>query len=398
MNAEIERWRADSAATLAGLVHLNNAGAALMPRPVAEAVRTHLDLELRIGGYEAADAAADRIARSYDDVARLVGAAARNIAIVENATVAFAQALSAFDFRRGDVILTTRSDYISNQLMYLSLHERLGVNVVRAEDTADGGVDPDSIRYAIRQHRPKLVALTWVPTNSGLVQPAEAVGEICAAEGVPYLIDACQAVGQIPIDVTRLKCDFLSATARKFLRGPRGIGFLYVSDRVLKSGRHPLYVDMRGARWIEADAYALTPDARRFENWEFAYALVVGMGEAARYALEVGVERGGARAAHLAEYARERLSDLDGVRVLDRGAELCAIVAVEVVGHDADDVVRALREAGINTSAARREHALIDMDDKRATTAVRISPHYYNTEGEIDALVCALEDLVRQRG
>ncbi len=395
MERDLVRWREETPAVASGLVHLNNAGAGLMPRPVAEAVAAHLGRELRFGGYEAAESEAELIERTYVDVARLIGADARNIAVVENATVAFSQALSAFDFRPGDVVLTTRNDYISNQLTYLSLQERLGVEVVRAADALDNGVDPESVRHEIRRRRPKLVALTWVPTNSGLVQQAAAVGEICAAEGVPYLVDACQAVGQLPVDVGRLRCDFLSATARKFLRGPRGVGFLYASDRVLKAGRHPLYLDMRGARWIEADAFALAPDARRFENWEFAYALVIGLGAAARYALDVGVEEAGRRAGRLARLARERLHAIEGIRVLDLGAELCAIVTAEIAGRDADDVVRALRELAINTSATRREYAVLDMDYKRVGSAVRISPHYYNTEDEIGTLVCALEALVR---
>lgn len=393
MPQQITRWRADTPAAADGLVHLNNAGAALMPTPVVDAIRAHLDLEVELGGYEAADAAADRIARTYDDVARLVGARPPNIAVVENATVGFAQALSAFDFRPGDVILTSRNDYVSNQLMYLSLAGRLGIEVIRAEDAPEGGVDPESVRRLIRSRRPKLVALTWVPTNSGLVQPVEAVGEICTEEGVPYLIDACQTVGQIPIDVERLHCDYLSATARKFLRGPRGVGFLYVSDRMLEDGRHPLYVDLRGARWIAADAFSVAPDARRYENWEFAYALVIGMGEAARYALDVGIDEAGRRAAGLAARFRELVAGEPGLRVLDRGPELCAIATVEVAGLEAREVVARLRERRINTSAAVRAEAVLDMDGKGAASAVRVSPHYYNTEDEIARAAEALREI-----
>jgi selenocysteine lyase/cysteine desulfurase len=231
-----------------------------------------------------------------------------------------------------------------------------------------------------------------VPTNSGLVQPAEEVGRVCEEAGVPFLVDACQAVGQIPIDVSRLHCDFLSATARKFLRGPRGIGFLYVSDRALEQNRHPLYVDMRGAEWLDDDEYRLTSDARRFENWEFAYALVLGLGEAAKYAQLVGVEAAGAYAASLAQLARERLCALPRARVLDRGPELCAIVTVELDGFAASEIVTRLREQAINTSATVREWAVIDMKAKNASSAVRISPHYYNTRREIEIAVAALEE------
>lgn len=389
-----EPWRADTIAARQGRIHLNNAGAALMPRPVVEAVLGHLRMEVEMGGYEAADAARDDIAAAYDAVAELIGARARNIAMVENATAAFAQALSAFDFAHGDVILTSRNDYISNQLMYLALAERRGVRVVRAQDLPEGGIDPDSVRVLIREHAPRLVALTWVPTNSGLVQPVEAIGAVCAEHEVPYLVDACQAVGQIPVDVGRLHCDFLSATARKFLRGPRGVGFLHVSDRMLDHGAHPLAIDMRGAEWTGPDTFTLRPDARRFENWEFAYALVLGMAEAARYAMRAGIEEAGRYAATLAARVREGAAALDRTRALDRGANPCAIATITVEGVPAPEIVARLREQAINTSATLAEWAVIDMADKNAATAVRISPHYYNTGLEIDLAIGGIEEFV----
>lgn len=394
LNEALARWRRETPGCQER-AHLNNAGASLMPAPVLDVVLSHLQLEARMGGYEAADAAAERVAATYGALARLVGAAPRNIAVVENATVAFALALSAFDFQRGDLILTTRNDYVSNQLMYLSLARRAGVEVVRAEDLPEGGVDPESVRGLIARRRPRLVAVTHVPTNSGLVQPVEAVGAVCAAAEVPYLVDACQSVGQMPVEVARLHCDFLSATGRKFLRGPRGVGFLYVSDRMLAQGAHPLLVDMRGAEWSAADEYTLVDGARRFENWEFAYALHLGLGEAARYALGVGLANAGRRSAELAAYARERLRGVDGVRVLDRGPALCAIVTAEVAGCDARAVVARLRERRINANATLRAYALLDMDDKRARSAVRLSPHYYNTTREMDAAIGALEEIAR---
>ncbi|HET9440261.1 MAG TPA: aminotransferase class V-fold PLP-dependent enzyme [Longimicrobiales bacterium] len=392
MHPLLTQWRLDTPAAEAGRIHLNNAGAALMPTPVLKAVEEHLKREMMMGGYEAADAAASEIEAAYVAVAGLIGAQPRNVAIVENATVAIAQALSAFDFAPGDVILTTRCDYVSNQLMYLSLAKRCGVRVVRADDRSEGGVDPESVRTLIGQHRPKVVVLTWVPTNSGLVQDAAAVGAVCAELDVPYIVDACQAVGQLPIDVRQLHCDFLGATARKFLRGPRGIGFLYVSDRVLQSERAPLYIDMQGARWLDTDVYELVRDAHRFENWEFAYALVLGLGEAARYAQHVGIATIVPIVQELAAKLRAKLTALDHVRVLDRGREQCAIVTAEIAGHDARDVVSRLREEAINVSATLREYAVLDMDEKHVQTAVRLSPHYYNTPGEINIAVSALEE------
>jgi selenocysteine lyase/cysteine desulfurase len=391
--AELERWRADTPACTR-LVHLNNAGAALVPRPVQSAILDHLALEQEIGGYEAADARPQEIRNAYAAMGRLLGTKARNIALVQNSTVAFAQALNAFDFKPGDSILTSRSDYASNQIMYLSLAQRRGVDIVRAPDAREGGIDPDAVQELIRKRRPSLMALTWIPTNSGLVQPVEAVGRICRNAGVAYLVDACQAVGQLPVDVSALQCDYLSGTARKFLRGPRGLGFLYVSDRMLEAGAHPMLVDMHGADWTDADAFALNPDARRFETWEFAFALVLGLGAAAEYALQAGVAATGRRARELAEYARSQLAGVPGVRVLDRGPELCAIVTVAVDGRDTRDIKLALRNRGINTSSPHREDAVIDMDEKGTASALRISPHYYNTQEEIDTAVDAIRELL----
>jgi selenocysteine lyase/cysteine desulfurase len=391
--SDLARWRAETPGC-ERLVHLNNAGAALVPRAVRDAIDAHLDLEERLGGYEAAEAQKAPIQQAYEGVARLLGARARNIALVQNSTIAFAQAISAFDFGPGSVLLTSRADYASNQIMYLSLARRRGVEIVRAPDAPEGGVDADEVRRLVSRRRPALVALTWVPTNSGLVQPVEDVGRICQEAGVPYLVDACQAVGQMPIDVQRIGCDYLAATSRKFLRGPRGVGFLYVSDTRLEAGAHPLLVDMHGATWVEADAFDLTPDARRFETWEFAYALVLGLGAAAAYALDVGLATARDRARELAAYARTRLATVPEVRVLDRGPELCAIVTAAVAGRDAKEIKLALRARGINTSSPEREDAVIDMDEKQASSALRISPHYYNTKEEIDTAVEGLEEVL----
>jgi cysteine desulfurase / selenocysteine lyase len=389
--AAVARWRAETPGC-EGRVHLNNAGAALAPAGVLEEVRGHLTREAEIGGYEAADEAAERVEGVYEAVAGLIGTAARNVAVVENATAGMGLALSTFDLRPGDRIVTSRSDYPSNQVMYWSLGRRFGVETAIAAERPEGGVDPESVRQLARDPRCRLVALSWVPTNSGLVQAAAEVGEVCEAAGVPFLVDACQSVGQMAIDVGRLRCDYLSASARKFLRGPRGIGFLYVSDAALERGAHPLLLDMRGATWTGPAAFRLSPGARRFENWEFSYALVLGMGAAARYAAMVGTA-GPARAWRLAAELRTRLEAAPWARVLDRGAQRCAIVSAEIRGWDADALKVRLRERGINTSAASREHGLLDMDAKHAATILRVSPHYYNTERELDTLFEALAEL-----
>jgi selenocysteine lyase/cysteine desulfurase len=368
-----------------------------MPEPVIRAIQDHITLESRIGGYEAADARRDAVQSAYQSVAELVGTQPENIAFTENATASYMQALSSIPLERDDVILTTRNDYVSNQIQFLSLRARMGVQVLRAPDRIEGGVDVQAMADLIRRHHPKLVCVTHVPTNSGLVQDVGAVGSVCRDEGVLYMVDACQSIGQMPVDVHELRCDFLSATSRKYLRGPRGAGFLYVSDRVLERGLEPLFIDMRGADWVAEDRYRAVPDAKRFENWEFAWALVLATGEAARYATAVGLEKIRDRVRALAGRLREALGEINKVRVLDHSRELCGIVSVWIDGWNPSELVAALRDRRINTSAQIRMYAVIDCDEKGVTASLRISPHYYNTEEEIDQTVSAIRELLLEK-
>ena len=378
-------------------VHLNNAGSSLMPSPVTRTIIDYIELESRIGGYEAVAENRDRIREAYTLVARLIRAEPRHIAFTENATVSYAQALSAIPFKEGDLILTTRNDYASNHIQFLSLQQRVGIRIEMAPDLPEGGVDAGAMIDLIRSLRPTLVCVTHIPTNSGLVQEVASIGKVCQEEDVLYLVDACQSVGQRVVDVEEMGCDFLSATARKFLRGPRGSGFLYVSDRVLERGYAPLLLDMRGADWVEQGQYQLVADAKRFENWEFAWALVLATGEAARYAMDIGMPAIQERVQALSVMLREKMRGIDGVRVLDRGKELGGIVSLWIEGWEPEDLVARLRERGVNTSAQIRTSAVLDYDEKGVPGSLRFSPHYYNTEEEVEMAVEVFKEVVGER-
>jgi selenocysteine lyase/cysteine desulfurase len=386
---QLQNWRAATPGC-AHRNHLNNAGAALMPNVVHRAITEHLQLESEIGGYEAADARAGQISAGYADLAALVGATPDEIAVTSSATSAFALALSTIDWQPGDRLVTTLCDYTSNQIQYLALARRRGVEILHAPDLPEGGVDVGGVRALLARGGVKAVAVSWVPTNSGLVQDAESVGAVCEEFGVPYLVDACQVVGQMPVDVNRLRCDYLSTTGRKFLRGPRGIGFLYIAERALHRGDHPLFVDMRGADWTRTDDYQVVPSARRFEEWERPYALQLGLAAAARYALEVGLQTAQSRSWALAERLREGLAEIPGVRVLDRGATRCAIVTFHVAGRDSRELVAELGRCRINAIASFRQFGIFDFDAKGVGHAVRLSPHYYNSDEEVAAALGAV--------
>jgi selenocysteine lyase/cysteine desulfurase len=390
---DLARLRAETPGC-ASRIHFNNAGSGLMATPVLEAITEYLELEAELGGYEAADAREEAIDDFYAATAQLLGCKARNIAFAPNATDAFARALSSIPFASGDLILTTRDDYISNQIAFFSLRKRFGVDVVHAPNVSEGGVDVGAMERLMRERRPRLVAVTHIPTNSGLVQPVAEIGRRCRELELLYLVDACQSVGQYAIDVEQLGCDFLSATGRKFLRGPRGSGLLYVSDRALAAGYEPLFIDMRGARWVGPEDYRQVETAARFEDWEFSYATLLGSAAAIRYALTVGIDVIAERTPALGAALRERLAELDGVRIFDRGRRRCAIVTFTVDGWNSEVLMTELRRQRINSSVSAREHALYDFTDKGVEACVRMSPHYYNTEQEVDQVVDAVRELV----
>ncbi|MET9250036.1 aminotransferase class V-fold PLP-dependent enzyme [Nonomuraea sp. NPDC003709] len=375
-------------------MHFNNAGCGLLASPVLEAMLSHLRLEAAIGGYEAAAARQAEVRDFYAATAGLLNCSPENIAFAGSATDAYTRALSAIPFERGDVILTTRNDFISNQIAFLSLRKRFGVEIVHAPDHADGsGVDVEAMAALMRSRRPRLVAVTHVPTNSGLVQPVAEIGRHCRELELLYLVDACQTVGQYEIDVEEIGCDLLTATCRKFLRGPRGSGFLYVSDRVLRAGYEPLFIDMYGARWVEPGRYRPVETAARFEDWEFPYSAVIGSAVATRYALQVGVHRIAERTPALAARLRDRLAGVPGVRLLDGGTRPAALVTFEIEGWQPQPFKEAMDARGINSALSFREFAQYDFGDKDVEWALRLSPHYYNTEEEVDRVAAAVAEL-----
>ncbi len=374
-------------------IHFNNAGASLMPQAVINAMTEHIRLEGLLGGYEAADLKAAEVLGFYHSAAELVNCKATNIAFTSSATNAFARALSCIPFKEGDSILLANEDYISNQIAFLSLQKRFNIKILRAASLASGGVDVNDMKRLMDTHHPVLVSLTHVPSNTGLIQPVEEVGELCAKRSIFYLVDGCQSVGQIPVDVKKIKCDFLSATLRKFLRGPRGAGFLYVSDKIIQQKLEPLFIDMRGADWLKVDEYSPRMDARRFEDWEFPYALVLGSKVAIDYALAVGIDKVFKRNTTLGNLVRTEVKKL-GLRLLDVGIEQSSIITVEIPNHKASDVLTALRNENINTSVGYKHFALIDFEAKHVDWALRISPHYYNTEAEVEILISVLRKII----
>ena len=377
--------------------HFNSAGAALLANGTVEAVIDHLRAESLSGGYEAAKHAAPALEAVYARTAELLGARLEEVALVESATAGWQRAVSALRLRPGDRVLAARSSYVSSALHLLSVERDHGVLVELLPNGPDGAVDLEALEAALRAGPAALVTAAHVPTSSGLVEPAAAIGALAGAHGVPYLLDATQSLGQLPVDMGAIGCDLLIGTGRKFLRGPRGTGLLAVR-RPLLERLAPEAPDVRGARWTAERSWELVPDAKRFELWEAAHALRLGLGAALTDLGTLGIDTVARHLATLATSLRERLSALPGVHITDPPAAGGAIVTFVVDGLDASEVQRQLTYRRVHLIAVPAGHGRWDMDHRGLTKVVRASVHVYNDEDDLDALVEAVREIVCLRG
>jgi cysteine desulfurase/selenocysteine lyase len=391
MAFDIERVREDTRGC-EHVLHFNNAGASLMPKPVLDSMTAYLEFESLIGGYEAAERRHESIEHVYDAVASLIHCSRDEVALLESATRAWDLAFYAISLHPGDRILTSIAEYASNYIAYLQVTQKSGAIVEAIPNDAHGQVSLDALRSMIDEHV-KLIAITHVPTNGGLVNPVAEIGKIARQHGILYLVDACQSVGQMPIDVEQIGCDMLSATGRKYLRGPRGTGFLYVRKSVLEQ-LEPPFLDDHAAEWIAPDRYEMRPDTRRFETWEANYAARIGLGVAIDYALELDLAITWRRIKNLSYLLRTRLSPLPGVIVRDRGVTQCGIVTFTMEDREPEAIKNALSQQHINISVTTRSSTLLDMEARGLQSMVRASVHYYNTEEEVERFCQAIEKLV----
>ena len=380
-------------------VHLNNAGAALMPVPVLKAVRDHLDLEARLGGYEAEAEASARLSAVYTSIAQLIGSNSDEIALMENAThsweVAFHSAVLGLGLGPGDVVLTGMTEYCSNHIAMIQLSRRHGFELKAVPGDDSGQI---SLKALSRMISPavKLITIVHVPTNGGLVNPAEDVGKLARGAGIPYFLDCAQSAGQLPLDVGELGCDVLVSTGRKFLRGPRGTAFLYIRTSILDRLEPPT-LNMKGTRLIAPDDYEVLGKASRFEVYEANVAAQLGLGAAVNYALDIGLETIQERVSDLAAILREQLAGISGIKTRDRGDRLSGIVVFSLDTADPQDIMSQLYGQGINVTVIPPHMTFLDSSARQLPILMRASPHYYNTEEELNqfsqALVTCIKNL-----
>ena len=375
------------------VLHLNHAGASLLPQPVLDAVVGHLQLEARTGGYEAAAEAKPALDRTYAALGELLGAQPEHIALLDSASRAWDMAVYSLPLEPQDRVLIGRAEYGANAISLLQLQKRTGCQLVLIEDDDQGQMDLEALERALAEDETAMVSLVHVPTQSGLVNPAVEVGKLCNEAGVLFILDACQSAGQLPLDVTELGCGILTGNGRKFLRGPRGTGFLWVHPELVER-IEPVMLDLHAASWVAPDRYEVRADAGRFEMWERDVAVQIGLGVAVDHALSWGVDAIADRTSALAAGLRERLAALPGVTVRDRGRQLCAITTFTVDRMDPEEVKARLRGAGINVSVSTPDSAQLDLSNRGLESVVRASVHYVSTDEELDRFTAELESLI----
>ncbi|MGF1595866.1 MAG: aminotransferase class V-fold PLP-dependent enzyme [Acidimicrobiales bacterium] len=369
------------------VIHLNNAGAALPARAVLSASIDYLESEARLGGYEVATARSEDVNRVYDAGAVLLGCQANELAYMQSATQAWWTALSAVGLEPGDRVLATSAEYVSNVFGLAQLRER-GVDVELIPDDETGCASIEALEKLLNDPA-RLVCATHIPTAGGLVNPVAEIGRLANDAGVLYLVDAAQSVGQMPLAVDEIGCDFLATTGRKFLRGPRGTGLLYVRSE-LEGLRDPMMLDARSATWTDDWGYELSDGARRYETFEVNMGAKVGFGAAIEYALRIGLDSIAKRIDELSTSLRARLAAQPLVRVDENPGPQSGIVTFHVEGRSSEAVVAALRAWGVNTSMVNPVPEAFDPTGRLRKSLVRASVHYYNTEEELVDAVAAL--------
>jgi selenocysteine lyase/cysteine desulfurase len=377
------------------IVHFNNAGASLMPIPVSDLLHEYLRKEERYGGYETAGREIGTLQSFYQMNAKLLNCHPDEIAFSENATRAWDMAFYALSsrFRPGDRILTTIAEYGSNVIAYLQQAERRGIEVIFVPNDSHGQIDVAALENLIDE-RVKLISISHIPTGGGLVNPAAAVGRLAKAASIPFLLDSCQGIGQIPIDVEAIGCDMVCGTGRKYLRGPRGTGLLYVRREWIERLQPPL-LDQHAATLLSPTRYEIRADAKRFETWEQYCAGKAALALAIDYALSWGLENIRDRIYELASRLRWLLAEIDGVTVTDEGVEQCGIVTFTSRQMSPEQIQSRLGEHRINVSTSEGSGNLISFQQRGLSGVVRASLHYYNTDEEIDYFVDTLRKILQ---
>lgn len=370
----------------------DSAGSSLVSMNTKKVMLEYLDEECERGGYDVMMDYKEAFQTFYVEAAKLIHASPRNIAFQTSATDAYSKVLYSIPWKASDLILTTKEDYVSNVLAFIELDRRFGVKHRFLDINDHGAVNLDELEVILQGESVKLLAITHVPTSSGMIQNAASIGKLAKKYDVLYLLDACQSIGQFDVDVTVIQCDYLTVTGRKFLRGPRGTGFLFVNDRILEKQEVPFCFDLAGATWVDDDRVKFSKNAKRYELWEKNYSNLLGLTQSILELNDIGMPKIASYNMQLQAYFRQKLASIKGLKFHDQGNKLGNIITWRISGKSEEWHINLLRDLRVNFSIASKQSALIDFKSKGIDWAVRFSPHYFNLPEECDRFVAAFSE------
>lgn len=389
-NAQLARIRRDTPG-LKGRLNLDNAGSSFMATPVIERMKAALEQDVLLGGYVAQEQQQNELDDIYPTLAALFGGLATDYAVVGSAVDGWTKAFYSLPLELGDNIVTAYTEYCANYVAYLQLKEKRGVEIRVARMAAEGGVDLEHLESLVDANT-KLISITHMPSSSGEIVDVAAVGRIARKHDILFQLDACQSAGHIPLNVNDLGCDIMTGTARKFLRGPRGIGFLYVNERA-RQKMEPIVLTNQSAAWVQSDKYDLRSDTRVFEAWERSVVNQLGFKAALDYYQNIGVKEAGHTLLNVADYLRSGLAVKSNVSMTCPHSARSAIITFNLTGLSPEDVKMRMEGHGISTQIASVNHTRLDLEARQIDKAVRVSPHYYTTSEDVDRFLDVLDQI-----
>lgn len=351
--------------------YFNHGGCSFITTSTLDAVVKQLRHEQEMGN-AVADlmSSADR-SSVYKLAAQTVGANEEDVALTDSHTTGWAKSLQTISLNAGDVILTNRSEWGGNLSSLQKLAHLHGSSVVVMPTTAYGSVCLKSLA-ALMSKSVKLISVSWIGSNGGHVEPVAEIGELAQAHGVPYFLDASQVVGQMPVNVQHIGCDVLTAPGRKWLRGPKGTGFMYLRPEFLEKCQETAQAD--------SAADSSTPlTAKYFEVSSASVPLQMGLLAALAQLEQVGVETIQKQILTRSQYLWERLQGIPGVNCICPVAPQHGLVSFNVVGHPATAVRQKLMGIGIEVAANLATFTPLDMHERQLDAVVRASPHACTT-------------------
>lgn len=393
------------------LIHLDNAGAALPPDCVTETYIAALQEEAEIGSYRSARKQTAALRQTYAELAQLLNCHVSEIALVESGSRAWDLSFSMIQLAPGSVIVTTEYEYANNYIMMLRAARQCNCRIefIRLDEGGDISLSHLSELIDAWGKDIRVISVTHVPTHNAIINPVEKIGQLirsaktsgALADTAVYMVDACQSVGQMPVDVQNIRCDVLTICSRKFLRGPRGVAAIYFRketlDREIASNNaEPTFLNIPGFTWVQEHSYEMRRDGRCFETWESNYSAKTAFGRAINYYMArdpIGVER---YVTGLAAHLRKVLRNVNGVSLTDVGANKSALVTFSMKGLPANGILHELEANNINVSIIDRRTAHINMNKRQQHFLLRSAVHYYNTKDEVEKFAQLIDQNARR--